>query len=51
MNRDDDPQRPDLIQRLVMGRDPIKVALVLFVLLLPLLLAPLGLVALLIWLL
>lgn len=51
MSHDDDQPRADLIQRLVAGRDPIKVAVVLFLLMLPLLLAPLAVGALLIWLL
>ena len=52
MNADDDQPQPDLVQRLVAGRDPLKVALILFLLLLPLLLAPIVLATLLvIWLL
>ena len=51
MNHDDRPPEPHFVERLVAGRDPLKVALVMFFLLLPLLLAPLGLILLLIWLL
>jgi hypothetical protein len=51
VSEDDRQPREDLVQRLVAGRDPIKVALVMFLLMLPLLLAPLGLVLLLVWLL
>jgi hypothetical protein len=47
----DEQPRADRIQRLVAGRDPIKVALVMLLLMLPLLLAPLAIGVLLIWLL
>lgn len=51
MSHDDDRSRADIVQRLVAGRDPVKVALVVFLLMLPILLAPLALGVLLIWLL
>ena len=52
MNGDDDQPQPDLVQRLVAGRDPLKVALVMFALLLPALLVPIAIATLLvIWLL
>jgi hypothetical protein len=40
----------DLAQRIVAGREPTKVALVMFLLMLPLLLAPLAVGVLLVWL-
>lgn len=49
MNRDDETPA-DFVQRLVAGRDPIKVAAVMLVLLVPVLLAPVGLALLLVWL-
>jgi hypothetical protein len=51
VNHDDRPPEPHFVERLVTGRNSIKVALVLLFLMLPLLLAPLGLILLLIWLL
>lgn len=51
MSQDDREPTEDIVQRLVAGRNPMLVALVMFLLMLPILLAPLALAILLIWLL